>query len=479
MVDRYCVGCHNGKSTEEGGALPDLRGTVLLDDYKSNIPGNSGGAGGRYFSVGYFELSRFVRRPGIESDLHMLPPLEFHADATELVQMLQKGHHHVELDEEAWERLVTWIDLNTPYHGTWTEIGWDPGPQRQRRRELRRLYAGVDEDPESLVDVEAPQVEPVMPEPVQVSDARDPPTAPGWPFDRREAARRQAAAGPDVRRTIDLGDGVTMDLVRVPAGEFVIGDTQGEIDERPPARVRLERPFWIGTCEVTNRQYARFAPGHDSRFESKNGYQFGVTGFELNGPEQPVVRVSWNRATAFCEWLSETTGLGFTLPTEAQWEYACRAGTDSAFFFGERDADFSAFANVADVKLRDFVTHPYTVYEPLPDPNRYDDWIPRDNRYDDDGLVTVDVGRYRANPWGLHDVHGNVAEWTRTAYRPYPYDPGDGRDDARCAGKKVVRGGSWRDRPKRCRSAFRLGYPPWQGVYNVGFRVVCEREAGG
>ncbi len=119
-------------------AVPDLRGTVLTGDYKSHIAGNGGGAGGRYFSVGYYELTRLVRRPGIESDLHLLGPMEYHADTTELVQMLVKGHQNVQLDRESWDRLITWIDLNTPYHGTWAEIGSDPGPYRWLRRPTGR-----------------------------------------------------------------------------------------------------------------------------------------------------------------------------------------------------------------------------------------------------------------------------------------------------------------------------------------------------
>ena len=486
VIDRYCVGCHGGDTASDLTA-PDLRGTELTSDYKSNIPGNAGGAGGRYFSVGYYHLSRYVRRPGIESDIHMLRPMEYHADTTELVQMLQKGHHGVKLNDEAWDRLITWIDLNTPYHGTWTEVGWDPGPQRERRRQLRRLYAGVDEDPESLLDVEVPEVEPLLPEPPVPEPRGEADPAPvvcqGWPLDAEEAARRQRAVGLPVRETVDLGDGVALDLLLIPAGEFVMGDTtsdaenrRGVPDERPPTRVRIERPFLMGTTEITNRQFAQFDPAHDSRFESKNGYQFGVTGFELNRPRQPVVRVRWYQAEAFCRWLSERTGRKFTLPTEAQWEYACRAGTGSAFSFGEADDDFSRCANVADAKLQDFASDPYSVYQPLGQFTRYDDWIPRDKRFDDGGLVTVDVGRYLPNIWGLRDMHGNAAEWTRTAYRPYPYDSQDGRDDPSPDEKRVVRGGSWRDRPSRCRSAFRLGYLPWQSVYNVGFRVVCEVE---
>jgi formylglycine-generating enzyme required for sulfatase activity len=289
---------------------------------------------------------------------------------------------------------------------------------------------------------------------------------------------RQAAAGPVVRRRIALGNGVSMDLVLIPPGEFVMGDPHGAPDERPVARVQIDQPFWMGVCEVTNRQYACFDPSHDSRFESKNGYQFGVTGFDVNHPDQPVVRVSWLRAVAFCEWLSRRAGMRFTLPTEAQWEYACRAGTATPLWFGDLAADFSPYANVADMKLQQFASDPYSIDQPLPQYTKYDDWIPRDTRFNDGGLVTVNVGRYQPNAWGLHDVHGNVAEWTASAYAPYPYDSSDGREDATSQGLKVVRGGSWRDRPPHCRSAVRWRYPVWQSIYNVGFRVVAAGETG-
>ncbi|MHC4432582.1 MAG: formylglycine-generating enzyme family protein, partial [Planctomycetota bacterium] len=105
------------------------------------------------------------------------------------------------------------------------------------------------------------------------------------------------------------------------------------------------------------------------------------------------------------------------------------------------------------------------------------DLVPRDTRFDDEELVATDVGSYLPNPWGLHDMHGNVWEWTRSAYRPYPYNSNDGRNDVTDAGHKVVRGGSWYDRPKRCRSAFRLSYPAWRKVYNVGFRIAIESDA--
>lgn len=481
VIDRHCIGCHNGEPWRDGREIPNLRGDVKLTDWKSVTPGNGGGHAGK-FSVGYAELHRFVRRPGIESDYHMLEPMEFHADTTQLVQMLRKGHHGVELDDEGWDRLITWIDLNCPFHGTWGEELAKPGVQVGRRKELLKKYAGVDDDPEKIVPLSSdsayagPQ-EPIVPEratPTEVISVE----ATGWPFDAAEAEARQQAAGPKTRRTIELENGLKIDLALVPAGEFVMGSASGYADEQPACRVRIDRPFWMATCEVTNAQFALFDPAHDSRVESKNTYQFGIHGYPMNRPEQPVVRVSWHRAMAFCRWLSEQSGLRCSLPTEAQWEYACRAGSNSPMFFGDKDADFSAFANLSDATMTKFASNPYTVDSPLKNPTKYDDWIPKDPRHDDGSLLTVAPGSYQPNAWGLYDVHGNAAEWTRTAYRPYPYVIDDGRDEPKAAGLKVARGGSWRDRPKRATASFRVGFHPYQKVYNVGFRIVCEAESG-
>jgi formylglycine-generating enzyme required for sulfatase activity/cytochrome c553 len=507
VIDRHCVACHDGSANGQKADVPDLRGDVLTADYRTRIDGNR--HGGQRFSEAYFQLSRYVRRAGIESDMRPLVPGEFHADTTDLVRMLQQGHHGVPLDEEDWDRLITWIDMNAPYHGTWTEAGLDPGEQRQRRREWRWLYAGVDEDPEALAEV-PPPARPVSARPKRwpaaVEGSAAPlPEAADWPFDAAEARRRQATAaekwgpggspemavelgpgpilpaaylGPDdVRQPVDLStDTLRLELVLVPGGSFVMGSTDGVPDESPPTVVQVE-PFWMGKFEVTNAQYRVFDPSHESRDESRNGYQFGRRGFYQDGPWQPVVRVSWQRAMAFCQWLSERTGLEFTLPTEAQWEHACRAGSNAAFHFGALDSDYSPYANLADRRLRDFAqctgVANYLRAEPIPDPNRYDDWIPRCDRYDDGGLVTVDVGSYQPNPWGLYDLHGNVWEWTRSEYRSYPYDAADGREAAESDGWKVVRGGSWRDRPQHSRAATRWRYPAWQPVFHVGFRVAA------
>jgi formylglycine-generating enzyme required for sulfatase activity len=499
VIDRYCVGCHDGTKKGTGpicaqhppgrsgkldlspfSCIPDLRGLENVTDYASELPWQRNPDAGR-FSVGYAELHRFVRRPGCESDLHLLEPMEFHADTTELVQMLTKGHYGVRMDAEAWDRLITWIDLNCPFHGTRHEELVDPDRQRHRRRELLKQYANVDDDPEvvpgpgSGIYNSGKPLEPIVPKPpaTPVAPQID---CPGWPFDAAEAAERQQAAGAVARRTIDLGEGQNIDMVLIPAGEFLMGSSTGEPDELPLGRVRLDRPFWISACEITNRQYLLFDPGHDSRVESKNATQYGIQGYPVNRPEQPVVRVSWHEATAFCRWLSEQSGQRFSLPTEAQWEWACRAGTAEPLFFGDLDADFSVFANVADAKLAEFASDVWDNSKPLRAPTRYDEWFPKDSRFNDGALLSVKPGCYRPNRWGLCDMHGNVAEWTRTTYRPYPYDAEDGRDNLSQSGLKVVRGGSWRDRPHRCTSSFRLAYQPYQRVFNVGFRVVCKAD---
>jgi len=476
VLDEYCVGCHDGRRREDGKIAADLRGLERISDYTSAY--HFGGKDAGHFSTSYVELHRFVRRPGLESDYHLLTPMEFHADTTELVQLLTKGHYGVQLDEEAWDRLVTWIDLNAPFHGTWKEIAGAErvGQLAERRRDLRKLYADMHDDPEVIPDAPRAPVSPIVPKPLPPV-AGDLPACPGWPFDAREAERRQQASGP-AEQTIELAEGVTLSMVRIPAGEFIMGDAAGHPDERPLSRVAIDRPFWIGRFEVTNRQFAAFDPTHDSAVESRFGMQFGVRGFYVNGPDQPVVRVSWSQAMAFCEWLSRKTGRAFTLPTEAQWEYACRAGAATPFFYGDSDANFGKFANLADRTLSEYVCHPYIKDRvPLTNASKYDDWIPKDARFTDGGFVSDAVGKYLPNPWGLHDMHGNVWEWTRSDFRPYPYRDDDGRNELSPEPKKVVRGGSWRDRPPQARSACRLAYRPYQCVYNVGFRAVCEEEA--
>ena len=475
VLDRYCVGCHDGQPRDGQPALCNLRGDQRIKDWWSAFAGNVGAPVGGNFSVAYASLHRFVRRPGIESDIHLLAPMEFHAESTELIQMLRKGHGNVNLDAESWDRLITWIDLDAPFHGTWTEIVGEKRVQAmaQRRHEMSRRYANVDVDPESIPPVAklaAKSSAPTSLTPV-LADA---PRAEGWPFDRAEAARRQVQAGTDTRQSLPLADGISLDFVLVPAGEFVMGDPQGAADERPLTRVRIPKPFWMSRTEISNEQFAQFDSHHDSHFEPMHAYQFGIHGFPVNQPQQPAVRLSWQESMAFCDWLSARCGRRLTLPTEAQWEYACRAGTSSPFWYGGLDTDFSHLANLGDAQLRGYALETYIHVRPIAQPSPYDDWVPKDKRFNDGAFVSRTVGGYAPNPWGLIDMHGNVSEWTRTTFRPYPYTEDDGRSDRSNPGPKVVRGGSWYDRPQRGRSAFRLAYQPYQPAFNVGFRVVME-----
>ena len=481
VLDRHCVACHDGSTRDTGPLLPDLRADqnkfvvvkdgnpemfVITGKPRSELVGHYAGV----FDPSYVELRRYVRAPGFESDLRMLNPREFHISTSPLFQMLHKGHHGVRLEPEDWDRLIAWVDLNTPCHGTWQNI---VGIERTRndharRLALRSLYGGDTTDPEAEP---LPPAEPVVPLPParnEPAPLKSPDLA-GWPVTAERAREMQAQLG-ETRRRLDLGDGVTLEMVRIPAGRFVMGDPQGHPDEWPPCVVTIDAPFWLGRCEVTNAQYQRFDPSHDSRYEHKGSWKFSLQhlGWPLNRPGQPVVRVSWNETREFCRWLAARTGLRVDLPTEAQWEWACRAGSATALSYGGLDDDFSAFANLADATIRNLAYDTdgrYTM-----------DLLPRDKRFNDGQLVTTETGSYQANAWGLCDMHGNAWEWTRSNYAPYPYQDDDGRNREQADGQRVVRGGSWYDRPQRARSGFRLSYDSWQKVYNVGFRIMLAEE---
>ena len=450
VLDTYCVGCHNGtRKNKHGMPIPDFR----RSDKKA----------WRNFSAPYVALHPYVRRPGPESDYHLPAPLEYHADTTELVQMLRKGHSGVKLDAKSWDRLITWIDLNVPCHGTWSEYRQIRGDGRARRLALAKKYANLDIDPEAYPVIETKPVVPVRPQPVKRHSARTV-TCRGWPFDAAEAKRRQAAAGTP-SRTVELGEGVNLELVRIPAGEFVMGDADGWLDEGPRCRVAVAKPFWMAKFEITNAQYALFDSMHDSGYISWYNKDQGNRGVAASGEKQPVIRVTWQEAAAFCKWLSGKTGQKFTLPTEAQWEYACRAGTATPMNYGPVDADFSKQANFADQRLLSLCRRDSPK------------WIPHIANVNDGDTITGSYDRHQPNAWGLYDMHGNVCEWTRSIFKPYPYRADDGRNAEGPDGRKVVRGGSFYDRPKRGRSAFRLSYPSWQKVFNVGFRVISEDGA--
>lgn len=504
VLDRYCLACHNGsdpsrlpdipgiaypanitRDQDNGEGLVDLRGDAYIKDWKSGHGGNcGGGAKGGNFPLSYVALERYVRRNGIEGPLRMLSPGEFHADTTELVQMLRNGrHYNVRLDAESWRKLITWIDLNAPCHGTWCSVGTLPAQRvkqvNQRRIELARLYANIDIDFELQPPLPAqPGIE--LPSSPDTKPAAEPPVKPaGWPFSRAEAIRKQ---GKRSLLTVNLSDDVAIEMVYIPKGNYINGRGR---------KIAVDKAFWMARYETTNEQMRLFEADFDARREDRYGYQFGRLCYGMNGDEMAAVRIDWHKAVAFCRWLSERTGRPFRLPSEDQWEWACRAGAQGEFWFGRLGDDFTAYANLGDVRLVEFAantnTGGYTTTSLIRNPGKYDDRIPRDRTFDDGVFLTnrfprnekgvmlseplfqaerpegltgmAQAGRFKPNPWGLYDMHGNVWEWTSSESE---------------AGRKVACGGSFYDRPKRCTAGSRIDYKPYHKVFNVGFRVICD-----
>jgi len=454
MLDKYCVGCHNEKNKTTKGIMALDKGNSSWKNDKS-----------------YLNLVAFTRHPGAESDLDMYGAMEWHASTSPLIQMFKKGHNNVKLDKEAWERLYTWIDLNSPHRGMWNNAKYE-----KRRLDLAKLYAGLGDNPEEehrkTLAAMKKDIKPIMPE-AMPEVKPDGLKAAGFPFDAAGAKKLQGDAAPI---ELTLAEGVTMKLVKIPAGQFVMGSQAGYPDEAPRVTTKIAKPFYMGVCEVTNKQYKAFDAEHDTRYLDENGKDHTTPGYIANHANQPVARISWQQATAFCKWLSKKSGKKVSLPTEAQWEWAARGGSDKQFFYGDSDTDFSKYANLADAGRR----RTYVAWDGGSKIHRRRDYPKdylyplRDDRFTDKWFIVDFVKQNEANPFGLYDIVGNVSEWTRSSYKPYPYKDTDGRNDGKLTDKKVARGGSWADRPKTAGSSVRMPYESYQTVYNVGFRVIVE-----
>jgi len=264
----------------------------------------------------------------------------------------------------------------------------------------------------------------------------------GWPFDAQEAARRRQetahALGCRPELTLDLGGGVSMELVLIPAGEFMMGsglspqevasryggDAYYYDEEHPQHRVRITRSFYMGKYEVTQEQYEAL---------------MGTNPADFKGAKNPVEQVSWNDAVEFCRRLSARTGVEVRLPTEAEWEYACRAGSSAAHHFGDSVSRLGDYA-----------------------------WY-----YGNSGHKTHPVGGKRPNGWGLYDMHGNVEEWCTDWYGKdyYAQSPTLDPKGPSSGTSRVCRGGCWDFDPTSCRSAHRNRNRPTYAHADIGFRV--------
>ena len=239
---------------------------------------------------------------------------------------------------------------------------------------------------------------------------------------------------PGTPYSLPLGNGVTLSLVWIPAGIFQMGSPSTEDGhedgESPRHRVTLTRGFWLGRHPVTQGQWQAV---------------MGANPSQTLRPDHPVVMVSWLDVQGFLKNLAGlVSGWRFRLPSESEWEYACRAGTDTRFSLGNTEDDLARaawFAGNSDGR-----THPVATKSP--------------------------------NAWGLCDMHGNVFEWCGDWDAPYPEgDVTDPRGPS--AGQnRILRGGCFKCPPPYCRSANRYGAPPDRRNANIGFRVVAERADG-
>jgi len=213
-------------------------------------------------------------------------------------------------------------------------------------------------------------------------------------------------------------------LIRIQPGEFQMGSNKRDSDERPIHPVRITKEFLLGRYAVTNAQYAEYLKAVKRKPEYGDDRRF-------NQPEQPVVGVSWDDAQKFCEWA------GCRLPTEAEWEFACRSGTTTAFSFSGDEGQLDKYG-----------------------------WYDKNS-----GGQTQPVGTKEPNAWGLHDMHGNVFEWCQDWYGEYTQTPKVDAVGPESGQGRVLRGGSWNYPADYCRSSFRYGVLPALRLGNFGFRV--------
>lgn len=251
-----------------------------------------------------------------------------------------------------------------------------------------------------------------------------------------------------------------------------MGSYNGDPDNYPTSKVTIKKSFWMSELEITNEQMQVFFPEHDSQYFTMLWKDHVNQGYPANKPNQPAVRLSQEQAMEYGRKLSEKTGLNITLPTEAQWEWACRAGSERDFWYGDFNSDFGKMENLADKTTLLFAVAGVNPRPMKPDSKLYPyyTFLPKEVGVDDGELVTSEGKIYEANPFGLYNMHGNVAEWTRSDYLPYPYTDKSKGD----AEYKVVRGGSYFERPKYSTSYTRKYYYPYQKIFNVGFRLVIE-----
>ena len=294
--------------------------------------------------------------------------------------------------------------------------------------------------------------------------------------------------------TKQITNSIGMKLSLIPSGEFQMGSGEsteattaffrknyGENllkafnDEHPQHRVRITRPFYLGSYHVTRGEFRQFVTGAEYKTGAEKGnvkgafgwdsekkefgfdekYSWRNAGFEQTD-EHPVVNVSWNDAVAFCKWLSLKEGKTYRLPTEAEWEYACRAGTTTRYYCGDDPETLAKVGNVADATYK--AKFPEAGF-PIKASDGY--------------VFTAPVGSFQPNAFALYDMHGNAWEWCWDWYGRAYYAKSSANDPTgpEVGNSRVLRGGSWDCGPFNARSARRLRSGSDDRNDFTGFRV--------
>ena len=238
---------------------------------------------------------------------------------------------------------------------------------------------------------------------------------------------------------IDLGNGVYLEMKLIPAGTFIMGSPESEAersDDETQHQVTISKPYYLGKYPITQAQWQQVMRNNPSHFKGKKLL--------------PVENVSWDDTQAFCLKLKEITRVPFGIPTEAQWEYACRAGTNTPFHFGSELNGRQANCDG---------TVPYGTYSEGP-------YLKK--------TTTVGIDKYPANAWGLYDMHGTVWEWCSDWEGDYPTGSVTDPNGPATGSYRVLRGGSWLYVAVSCRSARRNGFVPSGRSGFLGFRVALS-----
>jgi formylglycine-generating enzyme required for sulfatase activity len=243
-----------------------------------------------------------------------------------------------------------------------------------------------------------------------------------------------------------------MEFVWIPPGCFQMESNSSEAysKEKPVHKVCLDG-FWMANHEVTNKQYRKYKPNHDSQ---------DYKGVNLNKDDQPAVYVSWDDAKDFAQWLSRQNGQKFVLPTEAQWEYAARAGTKTERFWGDNPDDACKYANVHDqTSKKEF------------------NWSREEHKCNDGYAGTAPVGSFQANSFDLYDTLGNVWEWCEDVYDEKAYEKHEPNNPLITTGStyRVIRGGGWDSYPRFVHAAYRNRITAVNRNFILGFRLCLSQ----